>query len=99
MSELVKVSIDVNKLHKCTTAVVIESGSLTQISGNTLLRVDTMKGIMQEEVDRVNKELYRLRDAPKTINAKPKRGDTSSTTTLRARYHQSKRSATERFRV
>lgn len=64
MSELVTVSIDVNKLHTCTTAIVVESGSLTQVNGNTLLRVDTMKGIMQEEVDRVNKALYRRKNEP-----------------------------------
>lgn len=72
MSELVTVSIDVNKLHTCTTAIVVESGSLTQVNGNTLLRVDTMKGIMQEEVDRVNKELaYNAELADKINKAAP----------------------------
>lgn len=54
---LVEAKIVVEKLHPSTSKLVLEGNTLVQTRRNDILRVETLKGMMQTEVDRVNKAL------------------------------------------
>lgn len=68
--QLVEVKINKEALHPSTSKILINGNTLAQHDKeNTVpLRGDTMKGIMQAEVDRVNKELE-SRNEPKSTAA------------------------------
>lgn len=60
---LVKAKIVVEELHPSTSKLVLEGNTLVQAHNDAVLRADTLKGMLQAEVDRVNKELER-KNAP-----------------------------------